>query len=81
MRLLLDASWVRITNETDTDNEPIRPIYARNVRSHGGMIVGRISRARPEATFNAEVYRGGQFVLLGTYPTLDEARHAIEADR
>lgn len=69
--MMLDQSWVRINEVIDQDGKPQIPLLARNMRSNGGMIIGRI--VRETKTFEAQSFRKGEFKSEGHCITFDEA--------
>ena len=48
---------------------------ARNVRTSGGMIVGRVVRG--PAYFHAERYRGGEFKEIAGFTVFEDAFKAV----
>lgn len=77
--LTLDEQWLRIDNEMDTNGNRTTPVYARNARSRGGMIVGRlVCHMDGSRSFDAQSWRGGKFDSVGKFETREEACKALE---
>lgn len=76
--LFIDHEWVRLDEEMNSNGERNAPRFARNVRSSGGSILGRVIRA--PAGFAIERWSAGEFKHNGTYPTFDEAWIAMNKD-
>lgn len=70
-----DGDWIRINENFDVSGDRQTPQFARNLRSPGGMIIGRIMREGTE--FMPQVYRGGEFVTIDRFGSWGEAELAI----
>lgn len=72
----LDNEWVRINEDTNLDGERLPAQFARNMRSDGGMVIGRI--VRENSSFLAQAYRRGEFSdIAKPFGTFDEAGMAL----
>ena len=67
----LDSEWQRINEDTNLDGDRQQPQFARNFRSDGGMVIGRVLRTNNR--FYAQVFRHGQFEGVNDFATFDEA--------
>lgn len=77
-RLFMDNTWVRINNETDNNGDASAPIHARNVRSSGGSIIGRIVRLSL-TKYRLEMYSKGEFKDMGVYTSVESAFRGLSA--
>lgn len=78
----VDGQWQRINDEMDSDGNRTIPVFARHVRTQGGMIIGRIVRGAAvtqTGVLTAQRWRYGRFTDIGEFTSFDEACAAIEA--
>jgi hypothetical protein len=72
MRVSVDSQWVKT-------GDPESPVMVRNVRTRGGMIVGRVTRSSKETRFGAMEFKMGQWrEIAHDYPTFEDAVMALE---
>lgn len=74
--VFLDDDWTRINDEFTSDGVPKNPRMARQVRTQGGMIVGRIVMEGKQG-FTVEVFKLGQFQPVGSHSNFDTAWKAM----
>lgn len=77
-RLFTDSEWVRIDDELDSNGAAGVPVYSRNIRSSGGMIVGRVVRIHL-SKYRLEMYVKGIFKDMGTYASFETAIRSLDA--
>jgi hypothetical protein len=75
----IDDQWIRINPEEDSNGEKLRGQFARNIRTDGGMVIGRVIKGE-EGKLTLQRYRHGEFVETGTYDTFNALHAAMLKD-
>jgi hypothetical protein len=75
--ITFDPEWLRIDDELNSDGERTVPLFARMIRTQGGMVIGRVVKSNTEM-FIAQKWRLGRFTDIGESSTFDEALKILE---